>query len=271
MDKLFKILWIIIGIVLLFILPLIGYFFIKEKILRHNFDYVDNSLVVGDEQKLAFKEGKMLQRIIYDQMENIPGTEYHILPVSAEKFENPRDIQAFYTELSETASLAGDINVSSISGHVNIIFLDRDYNVVNTLLQRKAFISAHLTPYIDYDEAQRLDPSIKNVLYLIAFNDTNQDGVLNESDEVDLYISDIDGSNLKQVTKKKEVLDFSFIKNNSEVFITYEKSDSTLAEYKRKHFARYLIEKDTLVEFFDLHRKILELEKKLMIDTVDSQ
>jgi hypothetical protein len=91
---------------------------------------------------------------------------------------------------------------------------------------------------------------------------------LNENDDGDLYISDADGSNLKQITRNVTILDYDFINSNTEVFIVYEKRDLTPEQHKRKLFAKYNIQSDTLVEFLDLNKKILELEKKLMIDTV---
>ncbi|HKZ36384.1 MAG TPA: hypothetical protein VJ184_01960, partial [Chryseolinea sp.] len=142
--------------------------------------------------------------------------------------------------------------------------------VINTLLNTKAYISQKMSPGM-YERVDMIDPSIKNMLYLITFNDSNNDGLLNELDNADLYISNIDGSDLRQITKDIHILDFDFTNNNKEVYMVFQKRDSTSNEYKRKLFAKYKIEEDTLVEFTGLHKRILELEKKLMIDTLSTQ
>jgi hypothetical protein len=114
-----------------------------------------------------------------------------------------------------------------------------------------------------------LDPTIKNIAYLIAFNDSNNDGLLNEADHHDLFISDINGSNLRQITRGIEILEFEFMNANEELYIVFHR-DSLATEYPRKLFSKYKIYEDTLIEFTGLHRKILELEKKLMIDTLQN-
>jgi hypothetical protein len=230
--------------------------------------YEDTSLILGEEQKEALRQGKILQGLVYDQIERVNGTPFYMLPLSAKKFNTPKDVEQFYNEFEETRRRAGDMNMSSLFGNVNIIFLDIDYNVVNTLLDRKAFILNYFSPRVNFQDAEKIDPTVKNIIYLITFDDTNKDGLLNENDDDDLYISDVDGSNLKQITKNVTILDYDFINSNTEIFVVYEKRDLTPEEHKRKLFAKYDIQSDTLIQFLDLNQKILELEKKLMIDTV---
>ena len=50
----------------------------------------------------------------------------------------------------------------------------------------------------------------KNFIYSIAFEDTNEDGVLSSLDKTDLYISDLKGNNFKQITKEKNIISFDF-------------------------------------------------------------
>jgi hypothetical protein len=271
MDRLLKILWFIIGILLIIILPFAGFNLIREEFFSPDYSepYEDQSLILGDEQRKAIKEGKMIQGIIYDRIERIPGTRYRILPLSAKKFNNPKDIEKFYAEFEEARSRAGDMSMGGFYGNVNFIFLDENYNVINTLLDTKAYISQRMSPGM-YERVDMIDPSIKNMLYLITFHDSNSDGLLNELDNSDLYISDIDGSNLRQITKDIHILDFDFTNNSKEVYMVFQKRDSVSNEFKRKLFAKYKIEEDTLIEFTGLHKTILELEKSLMIDTLNT-
>ena len=267
MERFLKVLWLVIGILLLFILPISGYYLIKDNFSDYQDLHADQSLIVGEDQKEAIKKGKVIQGLVYDRIERIPGTINYMLPLSALKFNKPKDLEKFYGEFEDARSKAGDMNMSSMHGNVNIIFLDIDYKVINVLLRKKAFIQNYHSPRIHYDLQEKVDPTVKNILYLIGFEDTNKDGLLNELDDEDLYISDVDGSNLRQVTRNLHILDYDFINNNSEVFIVYENRDSIADEYKRKRFGKYQIEKDTFREFSDLHQKILELEKQLMVDT----
>lgn len=272
MDKYLKIIGLIVGILLLLILPFGLHSIIKDTFSPSEYEYASaygESLQIGDEQKKAIKEGKMIQGLVYDGIEKIHGTLYRILPLSAKKFNKPKDIDKFYAEFEHTRSRAGDMNMGSIFGNVNIIFLDDDYNVINTLLDRKGYISQYASAGLYNYQKKELDPTIKNIAYLIAFNDSNEDGLLNEVDHHDLFISNIDGSNLKQITSNLEVLEFEFINDNEEIYIVYQKRDSIESEFKRKLFAKYKIHEDTLVEFVGIHHKILELEKKLMIDTIN--
>jgi hypothetical protein len=270
MNRVLKILGLTVGILLVLILPMLGYFLIDKK-SSWEYPAYDESLIIGERQAQAVKEGKMIQGLVYDRIEHIDGTATYLLPVSARPFNNAKEIEEFYKEFEDVRSRAGDVDFSGMYGDANIIFLDSTYDVVNVLLQKKAFISTYRSPYAPYDNRKKIDPSIQNILYLIAFDDTNKNGMLDGNDEQNLYISKIDGSELKQVTHNIEVIDFEFTDNNSQVFLTYVKRDGLSDEHKHKRFAKYHIRNETLIEFVDLHRKILELEKKLMIDTVDSQ
>ena len=50
----------------------------------------------------------MRQGIVYDQVEEIPGTIYHMLPVSAQKFKNTKGIlRIFYKEGSSMSGRRG--------------------------------------------------------------------------------------------------------------------------------------------------------------------
>ncbi len=151
-----------------------------------------------------------------------------------------------------------------------MIFLDIDYRVINTLLPERAFIHAAASPPLGTPE-NTLDPSIQNLIYLISFEDSNNDGLLSESDSSDLYISDVDGSNLTRITRNVFVTDYKFINNNAEVLITYQRRGDLDSEYRRTRFAKYRIAKETLVEMSDLHQELLRVEKLLQVDSIESK
>ena len=65
MDKLLKIIWLVIGIMLLILIP----FILKEKFRSDDYpEAYDQSLIVGEDQKQAIKDGKMIQGLIYDRI-----------------------------------------------------------------------------------------------------------------------------------------------------------------------------------------------------------
>lgn len=120
----------------------------------------------------------------------------------------------------------------SYSDFINLLFFDDKYGHVHTLLDKKALIlevkypnsvypTTPKTPQNTNDSthknpADTLTSKIKSkdingfpyILYTIVFEDTNRDGQLNDADKNDLYISDINGKNLKKVGKDIKVLTY---------------------------------------------------------------
>src|SRR5437667_945584 len=75
---------------------------------------------------------------------------------------------------------------------VNLLFLTGTAPG-RVLLDKPAYVG-------DFDYPSSKDDSLQHWLtYQIAFDDTNADGRLDSDDRVDLYVSDLDGSNLRRV------------------------------------------------------------------------
>jgi hypothetical protein len=75
---------------------------------------------------------------------------------------------------------------------VNLLFLTGTAPG-RVLLDKPAYVG-------DFDYPSSKDDSLQHWLtYQIAFEDTNGDGRLDSDDRVDLYVSDLDGSNLRRV------------------------------------------------------------------------
>lgn len=79
--------------------------------------------------------------------------------------------------------------------YLNFVFLDADYNCIGKLIDKKASIKYYLIPE---NEDGKQTNNVRNIAYLISFNDTNKDGILNGLDNHDLYLSSISGSDLIQ-------------------------------------------------------------------------
>jgi hypothetical protein len=268
LDKILKILWLVNGVLLLALLLFAGYrLFLEES---DSYDYYDTetSLVIGGEQADALKKGEELQGVAYGQISTVPGTPIRVLPVSAQRFHPLEQEGERYSALGAPGSTE-EINEMG-ADIVNLIFMDIDYRVINTLLSRKAFIQTAASPRSISPE-NLPDPTIKNILYLISFEDSNNDGLLSESDNSDLYISDVDGSNLVQVTRNVFVLDYKFISNNSEVLVSFKERDNSHSEYKPTRFAKYQISRESLIEMSGLHQELSKVEKLLQVDSTENK
>jgi hypothetical protein len=102
---------------------------------------------------------------------------------------------------------------------VNIVFLNEDFEKIGNLLNRDGSISQIFIS--NYFQAKQDDMApTKHIAYLIAEEDSNQDGVIDRFDEHHLYISNLDGRHLTLVIDKK-VKHFKFINNSKEIMITY--------------------------------------------------
>lgn len=90
----------------------------------------------------------------------------------------------------------------------NVVFSDATGKSYHKLLDKPAFIH-----FLDLSAGSLYDNVTGNyivadpnyILYKISFEDTNNDGLLNDMDMADLYISDTDGKNLKKLNPPNSV------------------------------------------------------------------
>jgi hypothetical protein len=75
---------------------------------------------------------------------------------------------------------------------VNVMFVDADG--VRLLLDRPAFIRE-----LSYPGARENDAAVEWISYVIAFDDTDRSDSLDPRDAMALYVSDLDGRNLRPV------------------------------------------------------------------------
>ncbi len=89
---------------------------------------------------------------------------------------------------------------------VNLIFVDNT-GKTSYLLEKDAYIISIETPSFHEDS----NHTVRNI-YLIASEDTNEDGFLSHEDSITLYTSKIDGTEL--TVAAKEVVDYKFSDTN---------------------------------------------------------
>lgn len=238
------------------LLPIILFFVlfqISKDIFRSNRNTVPEGVIIGEELKEAKEKKVALQGLRYNNFVELHNSKKQYLPVSLLTYEEERTINKF-------ASTANDIS-EEILRYVNVVFVDENYKVINSLLDKKASISTI--------EAQRksngynrkeADSTVKYIAYLIAFEDSNKDGKLNSGDKHDLFISNLNGEKLKQVTSKMNIDRFDFIKSNSQILIHYTERNALKEEHRRKKIAIYKIKEGKLEILSDLEAELNKLE-----------
>ena len=255
------------GVLFFALLSFVGYRLFLEEFDSYNDDEAETALVIEGDSAEVLKKDEDLQGLVHNRIENLPGTSIRVLPISTRRFKASTVDRKKYSRRYRRNTA----DVHHI-GHdnVNFVFMDIDYKVINTLLTRKAFIHTAACPQMVSQE-NTPDPTVKNILYLISFKDSNNDGLLGESDSSDLYISDVDGSNLVQVTRNVFVQDFKFINSNSEVLISFQKQEAARSEYQPTRYAKYQIATETLIEMSDLHQELSEVETIVKVGSTDKQ
>ena len=259
MNKFTRILIIINGLILPFFILFILYNLVTNIFRDSHPRYEDPSLIVGVDLEKANEEQLALQGLDYINPEKFYYEDMYCMPISVRTFEEVKDLH--YARMS-----AGNINPNSFN-NINFVFLDKDFNVIRTLLSEKASIkeaeipTGHLYNVYSYDEDQYKHRKINT--YQIAFKDTNNDGKLNYADEHDLYISDLDGDNLKQITSNIDIETIEFINKDSEIFISYYKRNDHSKEHKRLLFKVYDISKGELKELSSIEKQLDIIEQQI--------
>ncbi|UZR95680.1 hypothetical protein [Chondrinema litorale] len=252
MTKFVRVLIIINGLMLPVILCFLFYQMIKSFLPKED-KYHEEGLIVGEELEQAKCDTLALQGIHYDYPEPIYNSPNYYLPISAMTYKEAKDLR-------KVMSSAGDLSMSFLQ-IFNVVFLDSNYQVIRNLLDKKAFISDINIPWGD---REKVDRSIQNIAYEIAFEDSNNDGKLNNYDNMDLYISDLDGGNLLQVTKNIDVKSYEFINYHKDLLIRYKERNDEREEHKKVKFAFYNITTSSFKSLSELNNHLDELEKQLI-------
>lgn len=253
LDKSLKVLWLINGMIILF-LTCVACYNVSKDFFRWK-DHDDTPYtIVGEELEDAKEKGLALQGLSYSAPQEIYNSNNKYISVSPLTYEEERELAAIKVA-------AADLDYR-YNNTLNIIFLDQHYQVINNLLDRKASIAnikfARRTRFDDV-----LDTTAKHIAYLIGFEDTNEDGLLNYHDSHNLFISDLNGEGLKQITEGLDVVGFRFKEDNSQLFITYRKRLNIREEYKKDQFALYNINSQKLTYLTSIDSTVIKLEKAL--------
>lgn len=100
------------------------------------------------------------------------------------------------------------------SGTVNVIIRNVDDNTVHLLLKENAVIRSMEYPQLpanEYGRSAEAFPPVGTLYWEIAFEDSNNDSVIDEKDDLGAYLSNPDGSQLERITPaQSRVLEKSY-------------------------------------------------------------
>jgi hypothetical protein len=256
-NKLIKALVIINGI----IFPIFFGVFLYKSFSKDtpDYDYEPEAIIVGDKLEQAIRDTLALQGLSYETPpQKIYNSTNMYIPISVLTYEEAKKMRA-------DSQSAGDFNPGSFN-YFNVLFLDKDYHVIGQLLDKKATISEITINGSGYyiNDERPIDKTVKNIAYRIGFEDSNKDGKLDYMDYQDLYISDLNGQNLTQVTSRKYIADFEFINSNSQIFIRYKDINELRDEYNPLKFGVFDIATKTFKELNEIEEKLKDIERKLI-------
>jgi hypothetical protein len=249
MTKFIKTLIIINGIIIPIILVAFLISFLADR-FRYSNSYNPDPVKV---ENLITKDGDTLitQGLKYNSPENIYNSTNLILKIKPRDYKYPKVLDSNLPNF-EGGSLAMTMEPSEFC--VNIIFLDAAYNIIGRLVDLKAAIQ-DITMPTGYDD-EKIDTTVKNIGYLIAFKDSNNDEVIDWNDNYDLYISDLNGKSLTQVTHDFDVKEYRFINSHKEIFISFTEREDIPDEHKIRRFAIYNIETNKLRNLKDIDKTL---------------
>ena len=145
--------------------------------------------------------------------------------------------------------------------YVNILFMDSKYDLISTLVDQKASIIDITIP--SNSEFDKVDTTVKNIGYLIAFEDSNKDKIIDRKDNYDLYISDLAGKMLTKVTTNIDINSFEFINNHQNIFISFTDRQDIPVEHKITRFAIYNLQSKDLKYLTSLDKAMTNIQKIL--------
>jgi hypothetical protein len=255
-DRFVRNIWAINGVIFLGIF--IFAFIAAAVTFISDFDWgrdtPSHNVIVGKDFEKARKEGLALQGIEYGDPTPIYRSDLFLITISAKTYQTPKDLGG--------SGLYKSSYAEEESAVINALFLDAKLNVINTLTDKKIFIKSLVYPSKDY-EGYYSDTVQHNIIYTIATQDTDSSGTIGFSDDDDLYISELDGSNFRQITKNIDVASHTFL-DSDRILIRYRTRNEQPEEHKRVFFALFWIKENKLEELTSLEKALDNVEKTLV-------
>ena len=167
-------------------------------------DYQDGLRLVSKNDSTAVANTKNQQILVYGDYMDLDSTDYLLMPLGMKTLEDVTDRGLRSKGSEEYASSTGyysryKYNFYSLSfGNCNnIIFYNKKTDETHLLLQKPAIVSQFYFPF--YDKEYTGD-KYYFILLGIREDDTNADGYINSEDAERVYIADLSGKNMVQIT-----------------------------------------------------------------------
>lgn len=161
-------------------------------------------LALNDSTKI--NEIKKQQVLVYGDYMDLDSTDYLLIPIGMKTIED-RDDQVLRIKSAEEYS--SDNNFGSYRSYKynfysldfgncnNIIFYNKNTDETHLLLQKPTVVSKFYFPFYEKEYAGK---KYWFILLGIGEDDTNADGYINNEDAEKVYIADLSGKNMKQIT-----------------------------------------------------------------------
>ena len=207
-DIWLKRIWLLIGILILLSLLIIGMILFVNIIVSHGHN---TGVLVGEAAKPKGPDSLVTQDLSFDNPQQIGKTNLLCIGVRIKELESSTPASSMRVSKYSLPSW-GLYNL------VNIVFTKSDGSESYLLLNRKGFIkSANIPTPIDSTQYYNL--------YDIAFFDTDHDGRINGNDSSQLYISDLDGKQISQITPSGSILRwYEKVNDNRRIFLLIQQN-----------------------------------------------
>ncbi|MFY0604007.1 MAG: hypothetical protein JXQ93_08655 [Flavobacteriaceae bacterium] len=253
-NKFIKFLIILNGVMLPILLGF-GIYQLAKEFFPKQIQQQERGLIVGDDLEENKKDSIAWQGLEYDFPEEIYNSTGFLIKVGVKDYTKGKSTLNLYSKY------AGDGYYYGYLSLVNVVFLDKNYQVMGSLLDKKASIT-EVSPQRKRNKNDTdTDITVKYIGYLIAFKDTNNDGKLNSLDHHDLYLSDLRGGNFKKVSNNIDIQSFNYIQSNSQIFIRYTNRENIREEHKKTRFAIYDIQSSKFLNLSSIDLELDKLEK----------
>lgn len=263
MDKWLKRIWFLNGIIIM----IASVLFISEHI-RFPRQYQERPAgpIVGERLETVKKDSMVTQDIYTSIPRRIGKSSFSYVEIVSKDLVKAIRLSAFMDQSSgpsELRAVSESEERSMLSqGVINIAFIHDNGNDTRLLINKKcSIIRADIPEYGDTIQ--------KYIIYRIVFDDSDGDGRLTYRDESRLWMSDLNGLNMRQICPDSiSVRDLvkSFRRNKIIFRGQWKPKDITIPEHDwpEQVFA-YDLQKGTLEQILP-NKTVLDLARKLLVN-----
>lgn len=244
LDKISKIIWLMIGIVFL-----IGILMVVGSIVWGivNTKRFQPEGIQVEPAKDA-EEGGHVLRTVYEMPLLTEGSEFIVVPVSLKKVAQDED-RGSYLLSSKRVSSKGSwsyarvdfINYNYFDGPChNLVFINKKSGQAEKLLNERAYIGAVYFPVKKSLPEEKPQPAF--ILLKMGKHDTNGDNTINDKDALAGYLVGLDGKGLTQITPPDtDMTSWRYDKDNKKIFVNIIEDTNKDKKYTEEDQEKILV------------------------------